>query len=322
MLTIFSIPKALYGHFAIIQRNAIQSWLKLRPACEVILFGHDEGVAEVAAEFGIRHVPYVNCTEYGTPLLNSVFEIAQRIASYPLIAFVNADIILMSDFLPAVQRVKGHQFLLTGRRWQLDLDEPLNFENPEWEPTLRTMVTERGILGREYSIDYVLFPKGLVKEMLPFAVGRPGWDTWLIYRMRTLGIPVIDATRVLTAIHQNHDYSHIPGGDAKTYEGPEAKRNRILMGGGSHVFTLQDATWILTRYCQWPALTFGNLRRQLETLPIIFPQPGLWIRLYKIWLLLVVALGIWLPRLLPNRLALAVIRRLHALWLWVKDKVV
>ena len=51
MLTLFSTPKPFRGHIAVIQTNAIRSWLELEPACEVILFGDEEGTAEVAAAF-------------------------------------------------------------------------------------------------------------------------------------------------------------------------------------------------------------------------------------------------------------------------------
>lgn len=139
MLTIFTIPKAFRGHIGVIQRNAIQSWLKLSPACEVILFGHEEGVAEFAKELGIRNIVDVAYTNYGTPRLNSVFEIAQHIARHSLICYVNSDIILFDDFILAAQRVKNCQFLLVGRRWRIALDESLNFENPAWEPSFAQM---------------------------------------------------------------------------------------------------------------------------------------------------------------------------------------
>ena len=59
MLTIFSTPKPFVGHIDIIQRNAIKSWTLLHPDVEVILFGDEEGAAEVCQEFGIRHEPEV-----------------------------------------------------------------------------------------------------------------------------------------------------------------------------------------------------------------------------------------------------------------------
>ncbi|GAH73237.1 unnamed protein product, partial [marine sediment metagenome] len=133
MLTIFTIPKAFRGHVGIIQTNAIRSWLSLQSACEVILLGNDEGTAELASELRLRHVPDVECSEYGTPLVNSTFSIAQDIASHQLMCYVNADIILISDFLPAVQRVHKYPFLMVGQRWDLELNEPVNFNEAQWE---------------------------------------------------------------------------------------------------------------------------------------------------------------------------------------------
>src|SRR5579864_9153975 len=98
MLTLFTMPRAFRGHMSVIQRNAIQSWQHLRPACEVMLFGDDAGTAEVAAELNIRHVPQVKRNAYGTPLLNELFGAAERAASYPWLCYVNADVILMTDF--------------------------------------------------------------------------------------------------------------------------------------------------------------------------------------------------------------------------------
>jgi len=61
-------------------------------------------------------------------------------------------------------------------------------------------------------LDYFIFPCGLFRDIPPFAVGRPAWDNWLVYKARSLGLPVIDATKMVTAIHQNHAYSHHPMG--------------------------------------------------------------------------------------------------------------
>ena len=81
MLTIFGIPKAFEGHFEVIQRNAIQSWTRLSPRCQILLFGDEKGTAEVAAELGVRHIPAVDRNEFGTPLLNSIFAQAEKDAS-------------------------------------------------------------------------------------------------------------------------------------------------------------------------------------------------------------------------------------------------
>ncbi len=77
MLTIFTVPKPFRGHIGTIQRNAIRSWTRLRPECEVLLCGDDEGTAETAAELGVRHIAGIATNEMGSPLLSSVFAKAQ-----------------------------------------------------------------------------------------------------------------------------------------------------------------------------------------------------------------------------------------------------
>ena len=72
------------------------------------------------------------------------------------------------------------------------------------------------------------------------------WDNWLIRRARELDIPVVDITPVVTVVHQNHDYGHIPQGRGDAWEGPEADTNRALAGGERGVFTLMDATHVLS----------------------------------------------------------------------------
>ena len=130
MLTFFAIPKPFRGHIGVIQRNAIQSWVKTCPGCEVILFGNDEGTAETASELGLRHIPDVPCNRQGTPLVSGMFGDAQRVATHDILAYVNADIILMSDFLQAVRDVSDQveRFLMVGQRWDVAIDQHWDVE--------------------------------------------------------------------------------------------------------------------------------------------------------------------------------------------------
>lgn len=273
MLTIFSIPKPFNGHIGTIQRNALISWTKLGSGCEVILFGDDEGVAEAAEEFGVKHVSELEKNDYGTPLLDFVFEKAQQMAKYDRVCYVNADIILLNDIVEAVKKVDLNKFLMVGQRWDLDIQELLDYQCDDWEENLRNIVETKGHLHPPAGSDYFIFPKGALGKFPPFAVGRPGWDTWVIYRGRKLGIPVIDISQAVTVIHQNHDYKHIPGGDGKSWKGPEGDTNIDLMGGWDYVFTLCDTNWILSdcglEKRQWRR---SQLIRSLSTLPVLYPS--------------------------------------------------
>jgi len=273
MLTIFTIPKPFHGHIDIIQRNAIQSWTRLRPACEIVLCGDELGIREVAREFEAKHVQNMAHNEFGTPLLDSAFALAEQVAKYPLMCYVNADIMLLSDFIKAVERIRFPRFLMVGRRWNIDLTTSWDFEPSDWEGQLRKYVAEHGLIQPPIGSDYFVFQKGALGKLPPFAVGRPAWDNWMIYRARALGITVIDATRATTVIHQNHDYTHVPKAKgAATLEGPEADRNRKLMGGLDYQFDLPDATHLLTRRMLLPALLPAHMWRRLQTFPILKPR--------------------------------------------------
>jgi hypothetical protein len=270
MLTIFATPKAFRGHVAVIQRNAIRSWTLLRPACEIILMGNDEGTAEIAAEFGLRYVPDVARNTLGTPLVSDLFKQAQQLSASNLFCYVNSDIILMSDFMQAIQRVvdQKSRFLLVGHRWNLDLKEILEFK-PDWEETLRSQVKKFATLAGASAIDFFVFPRGLLGEMPPFAIGRPLWDNWMLYRARALSVPLIDATPVVMAVHQNHDYSHHPHGGL--WKGDEQLANAKLAGSAAHTFSLFDATHLLTPQKLRLAYDLEHLVRHCETLPMYYP---------------------------------------------------
>ena len=285
MLSLFAIPKHFKGKIEDIQRNAIISWTFLKPRPQVILFGDEEGTARLADEFGLLHLPGIARNEYGTPLVDDLFGKAQEIAENDILCYVNADIILLDDFMEAVERISFPGFMMTGQRLDLELDKPLDFSSRNWKDQLKVTAVKQGKLHGHTGLDYFVFSRGLYPEMPPFALGRTMWDNWLIYKARSLEVPVIDATQMINAIHQEHDYSHHPGGDEWVREGPEAERNLALGGGWSHVFTIRDSILILTpEGLKKPRLTRKNLCRQLETLAVLRPRIALWAKLARAFL--------------------------------------
>lgn len=275
MLTLFAMPKPFCGHIGVIQRNAISSWNLLRPACQIILIGEDEGTFEMAQEIGALHVSRVARNEYETPLLSDLFEQARVRAASDLLCYVNADIILMSDFVAAVERVRlsRRRFLMAGQRWNLDLRESFDFTGA-WEDRLRTQVDSAGELEPPSGIDYFVFDREFAADIPPFALGRTVWDNWLLYRARSLRIPLVDATSCVMAIHQMHDYTHVSPGTmhADVWEGPEAKRNQELAVSQDRWFTLNDATHVLTSRGLRRTRGRRYFRRKLETLPVLHPH--------------------------------------------------
>lgn len=245
MLTVFTSPKPFRGRIDTIQRNALSSWMHLGSDVEVLVIGDEEGAREAALAAGARHLPQVERNALGTPLSSSIFSLAAREARHSTLCYVNADIILLSEFLTAIRRVteRFERFLIVGQRWDLEVNEGLEFDG-DWEAELRARVRRAGRLHPPAGSDYFVFPRGLFTEMPRFALGRAGWDNWMIYAGRARRIPVVDVTSEVTVIHQNHDYGHLPGGQPH-YRLPESQDNVALAGGREVIFGLCDTDWRL-----------------------------------------------------------------------------
>lgn len=265
-LTIFSAPKPFTNpHIATIQRNALQSWLHLGDEVEVILIGDEPGLAEAASEAGVPLLDQVARTESGTPLVSSIFRLAREHSQSPLLAYVNADMLFLPDFVQAAKTVTAQfeKFLVIGQRWDLDQPSQLEFSNG-WVSRLQADIHQRGRLHTPSGSDYFIFPRDLFTEMPDFAIGRAGWDNWMIYFARRQGWPVIDATPSILAIHQDHDYSHLPGGQPH-YNHAESRQNEILAGGANKLFMVLDSDHQLrNEQIHTPKPTLLRVLRQLE----------------------------------------------------------
>jgi hypothetical protein len=282
VLTFFTTAKPFRGHVNVIQRNALKSWTLLHPNVEVIVFGDDEGAADVARELGIRHEGEVKRTEFGAMRLDDMFEKAQVLAKHEVLCYVNCDIILMSDFRTASERVleKYRNFLMVGRRWDTPITEPVDFSDPGWDNKVRTCALSENNRRDEVWIDYFAFSRGLYLEGVPpLGIGRLRWDHWLVWKAIDSKVPVVDASPVVAAVHQNHDYAHHRKGWDGVWQGEEAELNLRLCGGWDHTRSIADATLVLhpsgfernaLRY--WRVLTKAwLLGRDLEELRVRAP---------------------------------------------------
>lgn len=270
-LTIFSAPKPFTNpHIATIQRNAIRSWVELGSEVEVILIGEEAGLAEIAAELGIKHLPDVRRNSEGTPLVSSIFELARQNSQSPFLAYVNADIIVMPDFLDSTRAVATTtaRFLIVGQRWDLDVRNLLDYSTG-WMLTLRQEINNHARRHVATGSDYFIFPRQLFPQMPEFAIGRAGWDNWMIYAARRNGWACVDASHSITIVHQDHDYSHLPGSQPH-YKLPETFENIRLAGGRLMIFNLPDADTRLVNGKLFSAKrTASKFWREVEIFPLI-----------------------------------------------------
>jgi len=275
MLTLFTTAKAFAGHSGVIQRNALKSWTLLHPDVEVVLFGDDEGAAEVCTEFGLRHEPHVERDESGLKRIDYFFDRAQEIAQHDILCYVNCDIILTSDFCRAIEQVRAahSRFLMVGRRWDTEIKQPIGFTNPGWAEETRQRAIAENCQRDWWFIDYFAFSRGLYHRKLPpFVIGRVAWDNWLTWYAIDSGVPVVDASAVVLAIHQNHDYGYHPLGKQGVWNDELSQRNIQHAGGWNHLWTIADATELLRP---------GGLRPNLRSRWRAFVR--MWQSLVRMW---------------------------------------
>ncbi len=268
-LTIFTAPKPFTDpHINIIQRNAIQSWMHLSDDVEVILIGEEDGLSKFATEFSLKHLPNVARNDWNTPLVSSIFDLARTASDSPVLAYINADILLLLDFVDIARQVaqQVEKYLVVGQRWDLELTTALQF-TPHWDQRLRSVVQAHGTLHAPAGSDYFIFPRTVFTDVPDFAIGRAGWDNWMIYHVIQNRWPVVDATESLMIIHQNHDYGHLPQGKIH-YDLEETKINAELGGGMRNMYMTLDASH---------ALIDGRVRRRQPSFPRLVRKLECWV---------------------------------------------
>ena len=243
LITLFSAPKPFTDpHIAMIQRNAIKSWTLL-PDVEVILLGEEQGLAEAANELGVKHIPHVDRNPNGVPLISSMFKLARENSNSELLCIINADMVLMPDFVEVARRsrILRDKYVLLSQRWDYDITSPIDFAEG-WQSRLREDVRKQNQLHRPAGSDFFLFPKNCYTNIPNFIIGRAGWDNWMIYKARKENWAVIDCTPSVMIVHQNHDYAHLPGAKPH-YDHPETNENIRFAGGQANVrYTILDST--------------------------------------------------------------------------------
>ena len=271
-MTIFITPKGFdREHIAMIQRNAIRSWKALGNEVDIILIGDDPGVEENAEMLGVRFFRDVRRNSSGTPMLDDIFRIARENSDSPVLAYVNADIILKKDFLDITKKIMAEEdkFLLVGQRWDLDVRKDLEFPDG-WEISFDQDLASRGRRHPAGGSDYFIFPRDIFTSIPAFAIGRSGWDNWMFYEARVKGWKLINCSKSINIIHQDHDYAHLPNG-LPHYRQPESAENVKAAGGKRTIFTLLDCNYETDENgnISTPKLSKKKLLREIEIFPLV-----------------------------------------------------
>jgi hypothetical protein len=276
MITLFTSTKPFEGQAALTQRNTIACWRRLAPECEVLLIGEERGSAAAARECGARLIPGVERSEFGTPLLRSLFAVAEAHASHSLLLYANADILFTNRLTRAAGLLSSRRkpFLMFGRRWDTEFSGPFDFSAADWDQRLEAHAREHGHAAIKSALDYFMFTKGAwggaagLAEFPPIVIGRPAWDNWIVFWALAHRMDVINSTDFVLAVHQQHDYGHHAGGKQGVYAGEEAKRNFELASYERYLYGTPDATHrIRPDGTIARAFSLDILKRRIKTFP-------------------------------------------------------
>jgi hypothetical protein len=249
LLTLYTWPKSFDDpHIATIQRNAVRSWLLLRPRPVICVFGDAPGTAEYCAEFGLNHVTARLASIDGTARIRDMAALAEAASDTRCYCFVNADILLTGSLMEAIRVLcaRCDRFLLGASPWNLDVREELSFA-PGWEAELERRARERNDLRPVNSSDLFLYPKGFLANAPELVVGRFYIDTGLMGFARRSGAALIDGSPGILTVHQNHHYAHLGKREFDPAASAGALWNLDAIGGRKYLFTWRNATHHYTR---------------------------------------------------------------------------
>lgn len=248
MITFLSSPKPFTGIAKSIQLNAIRSWMKVHPKAEVILYGEAEGALAVCRDLRIKHVADIDATDSGIPFFGAIAEHARLNAANEIQIYLNCDILVMPSIISCIRCISFPRFLMVGQRIDLhegvriEMDQPISLE------TLTNLANFGQIsLHPPSGSDYFIFPRGIWTGLPQVVIGRAGYDGALIAFCLRRGIPIVDATLSVLALHQYHDYGHVSGGARSVQQGKHALQNLRLHGIVHSAPTCSDAHWLLNR---------------------------------------------------------------------------
>ena len=234
-ITIGTCPKEFNEEFKLIQENSISSWRKITD--NIVLMGKESKEYAKDNNLNWKYISYKN----EIPLINSAFYVLQLSCKTNYFMFINTDIILiervdLNQILDDIKSKIGKNFIGIGDRIEVYYKERYD------KSSLLNKVEKSGVNSGIYAIDYFIFPKDLSFDFPKLYMGRPGWDNFVIEYFKKNKIPIVDFSKVLLAVHQDHSFTS-KGGFLKAWNGEEAENNRSNLRDNK-IYSLNDVDFI------------------------------------------------------------------------------
>ena len=264
MISFLGSPKPFYETAKEHQYRAIRSWQIATEDAEVILYGDSAGIDQAGCDLGVQVVRQIACAPSGIPYFGAIAEHAAAHARHDLQVYLNCDI-LLSGSIADIRYVPFDRFLAIGQRIDLAEGIRLDADGSDWIRHLRDLAAAgKAVLHPTSGIDYFAFRRGTWGNLPPIVIGRAAYDHALMaYCMRNR-IPIVDATLSVLAVHQFHNYAHVPGGKATVYRGDDSQQNSRYAGGKHSTPTIADALYSLQQRRLIACAARGDWLRRAE----------------------------------------------------------
>ena len=214
---------------AVTYQNTIRNWGLLSPYVRPVLYYAGD---EHYLGWSVYRSPRVS--DRNIPVLRSMFLHAETInESTPFYGFANGDIVFDSNLVTTLQALKRDvdrfmRVLVIGQRINFNIGNNETILNLE---SVSRLASE-GSLFKGFAQDYLISTRsGYPWHCIPdFVVGRIGYDNWLVATAINLGLPVIDATATVTAVHQSGwDGNHSGRNDIVSGDDGPCDRRRLTL---------------------------------------------------------------------------------------------
>jgi len=236
LVTFFLIPQGFEGPQKDIQLNTLKSLSSLASVSQIILMSNDNGVAEAAKSFGMDHYTDIKVNNDGLPYISDAFSSVKNLAHNELLCYINSDILLdnsFDEFIFSAREYIRKDFLFSARRF----DIPHHLENSKLDGIDLNSYAKSSYLHGYAGMDLYLFHRDFPVDMPEMLVGKPGWDSWLVFHtLKELQCNFCDITSCIRVFHQHHQRRY-----KKTDSG--SKKNFKSAGGIINMGTLLDANY-------------------------------------------------------------------------------
>ncbi|KAH3844279.1 uncharacterized protein LOC127872752 [Dreissena polymorpha] len=258
-----------------INNKTLFNWRTL-PDVNLIVFSDSEDVNRLSKAAGWSVVPIQNKAA-GAPILPEMFIEAKKTFKSYFYAYANGDLLFTDSLITTLRTVlcsheyfkseKSSGLLIVGRRTNIPAASVINDDAISWSK-LHSLAKSQGELFQTDAEDYFISDSKYPWESFqPVAVGRRGYDNWVVAFSRYSNKTVIDASETVLCLHQTLDSRGNYEGLTKGNYNLDliAKLNvPFSVGGWGRTFCSEWKTWsdlcghiVITKRKKFPSECLG-----------------------------------------------------------------